>query len=191
MAAQEDNLTRMNSSVDGTDDREAYSKFWIAAYTRPRSEKKTASELAKLGIETYVPIQKQIRTWSDRKKYIDVVVIPMVIFANINENDILSVKQHSLVIRVLSYPGKREPAHIPQIQIDNLKILLGQTKDSVEFIGDNFSTKDKVLVVKGALRGLIGEVKEVLNEITTLWIGVDLLGGAIVRLSTSELEHYE
>lgn len=191
MSAQDDNLTRMNSSVDGTDDREARSKFWIAAYTRPRSEKKVASELAKLGIETYVPIQKQLRTWSDRKKHIDVVVIPMVIFANINENDILTVKQHSLVIRVLSYPGRRAPVHIPQIQIDNLKILSGQTQDSVEFIGDNYSTKDKVIVVKGALRGLVGEVKEVLDEITTLWIGVDLLGGAIVRLKTSELEHYE
>ena len=58
--------------VNGTDDREARSKFWIAVYTRPRSEKKAASELNKLGIETYLPIQRQLRKWSDRKKIVDV-----------------------------------------------------------------------------------------------------------------------
>ncbi len=54
-----------HSSANVTGDREACSKFWIAAYTRPRSERKAAQELAKLGIETYVPVQKQMRLWSD------------------------------------------------------------------------------------------------------------------------------
>lgn len=54
--------------VNVADGREARSKFWIAAYTRPKSEKKAAVELAKSGIEIYVPIQTQIREWSDRRK---------------------------------------------------------------------------------------------------------------------------
>ena len=56
------------SAVIGTDECEARSKFWIAVYTRPRSERKAVSELNKLGIETYLPVQKQLRKWSDRKK---------------------------------------------------------------------------------------------------------------------------
>ena len=56
------------SPANGADDREAYQKNWVAVYTRPRSEKKAAEELNKAGIEVYLPIQKQIRQWSDRKK---------------------------------------------------------------------------------------------------------------------------
>lgn len=52
-----------DSSVNGTDDREARPKFWIAAYTRPRSEKKAASELSKI-MTTYVATQTQIKQWS-------------------------------------------------------------------------------------------------------------------------------
>ena len=101
------------TSVPGTDDREACSKFWIAAYTRPRSEKKAALELSKFGIETYVATQKQLKIWSDRKKYVDVPVIPMVIFVNITGNQILRVKQHPLIIKIISQPGKNALAHIP------------------------------------------------------------------------------
>ena len=43
------------SAVNGTDDREAHEKFWVAAYTRPRCEKKAVAEIKKLGIETYLP----------------------------------------------------------------------------------------------------------------------------------------
>ena len=54
----ENDMPEFVSPANGTDDREACSKFWIAAYTRPHIEKKVATELSKSGIETYVPIQK-------------------------------------------------------------------------------------------------------------------------------------
>lgn len=79
----ENDIPEFVSPANGTDDREACSKFWIAAYTRPRSEKKVATELSKSGIETYVPIQKQLRIWSDRKNKIEMAVIPMIIFVRI------------------------------------------------------------------------------------------------------------
>lgn len=47
------NIGNLVSSAIGADDREAHPKFWIAVYTRPRSEKKAA----KMGITTYVPTQ--------------------------------------------------------------------------------------------------------------------------------------
>lgn len=86
------NISELVPAVDVTDDREARSKFWIAAYTRPESEKKAASELSKI-MKTYVATQTPIRQWSDRKKEIESVVIPMVIFAEVSsEDEILYVK---------------------------------------------------------------------------------------------------
>ncbi len=83
------------SPANGTDAAKRVQNFWIAAYTKPRSEKKTASELSKLGIETYVATQIQLRQWSDRKKNIEVVVVPMIVFANINEDQIKMILHHS------------------------------------------------------------------------------------------------
>ena len=191
MVAQGVNLTETKSSVNVTDDREAHPRFWIAAYTRPRSEKKAALELMKSGIETYVPIQKQIRLWSDRKKLIDVVIIPMIIFAQVSIDEILAIKRHPLIINILSLPGQNTPAHIPESQIDNLKMMLTQSEEKVEFLEGTFSTNDKVIVVKGSLKGLVGEVKEVKNNTTIVWVAVDLLGGALIKLENQILKHYE
>lgn len=185
----ESTIPKFDTPVNGTDDREACSKFWIAAYTRPRSEKKTAAELSKLGIETYVPIQKQLRTWSDRKKFVDVPVIPMTIFANIIEEDILKIRDHPLIIRILSQPGRKVPAHIPTDQIDNLKYMLGQSEIPVSFENGYFKSDDFVTIVQGSLMGLIGQVKSVKDNMMEVWISIDLLGGTIVKIKSSELEH--
>ena len=39
---------------------------WYAVQTRPRHEKKVAAELARKGIENYVPLLGQIHRWSAR-----------------------------------------------------------------------------------------------------------------------------
>ena len=78
----------MVSAVTGTDDREAHEKFWIAAYTWPRCEKKAVAEIKKLGIETYLPTQVQIRQWSDRKKKIETAIIPVVAFFYVDKTGI-------------------------------------------------------------------------------------------------------
>ena len=87
------------SSVDVTDDREARPKFWVALYTRPRSEKKVRAYLDSIGIENYLPVQMQLRQWSDRKKMVEVVVIPMVIFVSVDKNDPAKLPTSPLIIR--------------------------------------------------------------------------------------------
>lgn len=43
------------------------------------SGKKTAERLKAMGVEYYLPIQSEIRQWSDRRKRVDRLVIPMMI----------------------------------------------------------------------------------------------------------------
>ncbi len=189
MEASKKNLNSTSSTVNVTDDREARSKFWIAAYTRPRSEKKVSLELRNLGIEIYLPIQKQLRTWSDRKKFVEVPVIPMIIFAKITEEDIQIIREHSLIIRVICQPGRNIPAHIPADQIDDLKYMLGQSEIPVSFEHRKFNTEDIVQITRGHLKGLKGKVKEVKDNMTEIWVSIDLLGGAVIKIKTSEVEH--
>lgn len=178
------------SAVIGTDDREARSKFWIAAYTRPKSEKKAATELAKNpGIETYAPTQTIIKQWSDRKKKVDVVVIPMVVFAEISSDEnILAIKKHPLILKVLTLPGRKEPAQIPSKQIEQLKFMLNESDEPVEFVQGNFKVSDEVKVVRGHLAGLAGVVQRTSDGQTFIIIAIDLVGGAKASVSPSDLE---
>lgn len=176
------------SSVDVTDDREAHPRFWIAVYTRPNGEKKAAAEIGKMDIETYVPIQQVVRQWSDRKKRIDVVVIPMVIFAHVTAVDIITIKKHPLIIKILSFPGKKEVARIPEQQILDLKFMLHASDTLVTFVQQPFNLTDTVRVTRGKLSGLIGKVERITEGKTKLVVSIDLLGGATVEISSFDLE---
>ena len=50
-------------------------------------EKKVAAKLDKMSMANYVPVQQEEYQWSDRKKKIDRVVIPMVVFARLRKNE--------------------------------------------------------------------------------------------------------
>lgn len=176
------------SPVYGTDDREAHSKFWIAAYTKPRSEKKTASELTKLGIETYVATQSQIHQWRDRKKKIEIVVIPSIVFARVLEKQINTILFHRNILKVITKPGEKKAAKVPSIEIDKLKFILGQTDTPVLFDPDIISVHDTVRVVRGPLAGLKGEVVNCNNGTSELIVQIDLLGGARITVDKIELE---
>lgn len=190
MLAQDEDLIREDSAPDGAVDREAHSKFWIAAYTRPKSERKAAKELGKVNIETYVPVQNVTHQWSDRKKKIDIVVIPMIIFLRITKEEILTVKKHPLVIKVLCLPGNKSPAKIPEDQIENLRLMLKNAEKPVKFVGTSFKLTDRVIVKSGKLEGLIGKVERIDGGKARLVVSIDLLGGAMVEISTEDLEIY-
>ena len=185
---QQSNSCRLASPVNGTDDREAHPKFWIAAYTRPKSEKKAASELPK-SVNTYVATQTLIRQWSDRKKKIESVVIPMVIFAEVStEEEILAIKKHPLVLKVLTLPGQKQAAHIPAKQIEQLKFMLEESDNPVEFIPGNIKVLSPVRVIRGCLLGLEGIVERTSEGKTFIIVAIDILGGAKVSVNLSDLE---
>ena len=47
-------------------------KQWYVIYTKSRAEKQVNQRLLEQGIETYLPLQKIIRQWADRKKRVEV-----------------------------------------------------------------------------------------------------------------------
>ncbi|MGM9816225.1 MAG: UpxY family transcription antiterminator [Lepagella sp.] len=176
------------TTANVTDGREARSKFWIAAYTRPKSEKKAGNELANQGIETYVPIQIQTRQWSDRKKKVEAVVIPMILFAHITQEELLTVQRHHLILKMLSMPGKKEPAHIPDAQIAQLKFMLSESETPVTFVETNFNVSDTVRVIRGSLKGLEGKVYKIAGDKVQLIVSIGILGGAKVEIDSLNLE---
>ena len=188
VAQQPSNMRSSVSSANVTDDRKARSKFWVAIYSRPNSEKKLAEELTKLGIESYVPTQTQLRQWSDRRKKVDVVIIPMIVFAHIKDEDIAFIRTRPHVIRILTYPGQKKPANIPDSQIEQLKFMLKNADSDVSFVSNVYVKDDPVEVIRGNLMGLIGQVERTADGNTNLIIIIEILGGAKVSISPSDLK---
>lgn len=177
------------SAVIGTDGREARPKHWIAMYTKPRREKKTAQDFIKKGIEVYIPLQVQIRQWSDRKKKVEVPVISMLVFAKVDDLQISTISQNTHVIRIISRSGEKQPAYIPENQIDRLKFVLGQSDVPVIFDSHPFQIDDSVEIIRGYFKGLRGEIHECPDGSTEFIVRINFLGGAKLKINKSDLIH--
>ena len=116
---------------------------WYVIHTKPRSEKKVEENLLSAGINAYCPTRHEIRFWSDRKKRIQVPVLPSMVLVNIDDKDVNRVFEVQGVVRYMFWLGKR--AVVRQCEVDILKkYLLGDynfinSKLSNINVGDNFS----------------------------------------------------
>lgn len=59
IAVEGENRKEKCSLVNGTNDREAYPKRWVATLVQMNCEKKVAAKLDKMGIANYVPVQQE------------------------------------------------------------------------------------------------------------------------------------
>ena len=95
---------------------------WFVIHTKPRFEKKVEERLLSFGIEAYCPTRKEIRLWSDRKKKVDVPVLPSMVLVRLEEKDINDVFNINGVVRYMFWLGKR--AIVRQQEVDVLKNYL-------------------------------------------------------------------
>ena len=137
---------------------EAVEEKWYAIYTKPRAEKQVFQRLEEANIETFLPLQKTIRIWSDRKKLVEKPLLSSYVFVRINFKSFPAVYKTNGVVKFISFEG--QPVAIPQKQIDNLRLIINSDAE-VEVTSDKFEQGDSVEVVNGSLIGLTGELIKV------------------------------
>ena len=103
-------------------------KKWFALYTKPRWEKKVDALLQRKGLESWCPLQKVERQWSDRKKIVEDTLFKSYVFVHIAEEERLQVLQTDGVLNFVHYLGK--PAVIKDEEINLIKSYLKE-KDAV------------------------------------------------------------
>jgi len=186
-----DNRKEKVSFVNGTNDREAYPKYWIAVLVQMNCERKTADKLSKLGISNYVPIQKEVHQWSDRRKKINRVVIPMVVFAQVDDNEKNTVRTLSFIYKLITYPGQNQPAIIPDNQIAQLRFMVENSASEIVMKDTTLNVGDRVKVNRGALKGLVGNVCYIEEKKPMVAIRLDFLGYACVSIPTTDVEQFK
>ena len=181
-----------DSLVNGTNDREAYPKRWIAVLVQVNCEKKTATRLSKVGYETYIPTQKEVHQWSDRKKKVDRLIMPMVVFVRATVAEEVWLRDQSYIHKLLALPGTDEDKKgfattIPDCQIERLKFLLENAETEVTIVS-NLKVGDSVRIASGPLKGLEGVVCDADEKSSIVGIQIDGLGYACVKIAKSYLQ---
>jgi transcription antitermination factor NusG len=114
--------------------------FWYALYTNPRSEKRAHAELISKGIDSYLPLQRTLKQWSDRKKWVEEPLFRSYLFVYIPQNQYFEVLNTPGVVRYVTFEGKAVP--IPPKQIEAIKYFLSgqetlQEKNNDSHLGNH------------------------------------------------------
>nr|WP_319512555.1 UpxY family transcription antiterminator [uncultured Draconibacterium sp.] len=133
-------------------------KQWHVIYTKSRSEKKVIDELSYNDIDCYLPLQKKLRQWKDRKKWVEMPLLPGYCFVYINRIQYDKVLRLNNVVHYVTF--ERKAAIIRQNEIDALKKMLEQQDFDVNVTHDNFETGKRVEIMEGPLAGIKGELIE-------------------------------
>ena len=131
---------------------------WAAVYTAARAEKTVTDRLSQeLNLETYLPMHRVLRKWSDRVKSVEVPLLSSYTFVKMTERDIFHVRQVRGVSGFVSFPSSGI-AVIPQGEMDAMRRLV-ESKEQL-YVHNTLSLHKgaKVRVVAGDFEGMEGTI---------------------------------
>lgn len=139
-----------------------YRYGWHVLYVKSHWEKKVNESLESASLETFLPLIKTVRQWSDRKKTLIKPLFPSYVFVKINSrlelHKAMSVEGACTFLRF-----GNEYALITEKEIKQIKILLGEDITDIE-VNPKLPEIGEIRKIKyGALCGLESEVLKVGN----------------------------
>jgi len=160
---------------------------WYALRVRSRHEFVTRDELAKKGVDTFLPAATKLRRWKDRKKNVDFPLFPGYLFVSVAprpEEFLKALKTRGAVNFVALEAG--QPAPVAEEEIQSLRIIL-QCKGEFD-IYPELKQGTRVSVMSGPLKGAEGVIigKE---ERFVFVVNIEILGRSIgTRISAEDIE---
>ncbi len=151
------------------------SRKWLAVYTRPRWEKKVDQLLKEKGIESYCPLNKVRRKWSDRVKVVEEPLFKSYVFVKVNDEDRATVRMTVGAINFVYWQGK--PAVIKEKEITAIKKFLDEY-ENVEAKPIDLKVNQRVRITNGTLMDQEGKVLDLHRK--TAKIAIDSLGYILV-----------
>lgn len=127
---------------------------WVALYTNPRAEKQVVKNLLREGFEVYLPLVRELHTWSDRKKWVEVPLIKSYVFAKITS------RQESLIRNVVGVAFlikfRSNVLTIPEAEIKMMKDFIASKIEIQVRAVEELHRGSHVRIHSGALAGKEG-----------------------------------
>ncbi|MEC7934580.1 MAG: UpxY family transcription antiterminator [Candidatus Neomarinimicrobiota bacterium] len=159
-------------------------KKWIAIYTKSRHEQIVVNELSKKDIESFCPMFKERRQWSDRKKWVHFPLFRSYVFARIHLKENIFVLQTIGVNKIVKFQNKI--SIIPDQVINDIKNIVdgGYKIQQVDY----FIKGDEVSVVSGPLKGINGIIQDLKGD-SRLIMKVEAIRQAFsIEISSEQLK---
>jgi transcriptional antiterminator RfaH len=159
-------------------------KLWYALYTRSRSEKQVYDLLDRSGFEAYLPLQRTLKQWSDRKKWVEAPLFRSYIFVHISEAEYYDVLNTPGAVRYVCFEGKAVP--IPPQQIEAIRQFV-DTGAELPDVDLDLEPGCRVDIIAGPMRGISGELIEIMGK-KKVRIEIDGLGHSVfLELPASQI----
>lgn len=159
--------------------------FWHAVYVKSRTEKKAQTELQFMEIETFLPLQRKLMQWSDRKKWVEMPLISGYLFVRASRKEYYQVLQSNYVVCYVRFDGKA--AIIPDSQIEYLQLMLKQDNTEVEITQEKLEPDQMIEVLAGPFIGLKGKLLKIKGK-NKVAIELEQLGySAMVEIQIADI----
>lgn len=155
-------------------------RHWYVARVRSCQEKKLAESLNAGGVEHYLPVRREIHRWSDRRKLVEVLVLPRFIFVRCTPAERLQLlESEPNMVSFLSQEGK--PAVVRDAEMATFRRMVEEGGGAVNLVQGHLAPGDRVRVVEGPLAGMECELVSVASG-RCLAVRLGLLGTATMDI---------
>lgn len=161
---------------------------WFVAFVRSCCERKAGDFFESLGYEAFVPIRKEVHKWSDRRKVIDAVLLPHLVFVRMSEDQrrkACSFNPYVTGFMSANRPGSGllfSPAIVRDDDMELFRCFVDAHSCRIEMHSGKLGPGDRVRVVSGPLEGRECELVSIDGK-KCLVSRLGLLGSALVEIS--------
>ena len=131
--------------------------------------------LIEKGLESYCPLNKIRRKWSDRVKIVEEPLFKSYVFVKVDDNDRATVRMTNGAVNFVYWDGK--PAVIKEKEITAIKRFLDEY-ENVEARPMELKVNQRVRVTNGTLMDHEGKVLDVRHK--TARVAIDSLGYILI-----------
>jgi transcription antitermination factor NusG len=156
---------------------------WFAVYTTPRHEKRIATYFTDREIDYYLPLYRSARRWKNRTVAdVELPLFPSYIFVRIGRYERVRVLE---VPGVLSIVGGREPAPLPEFEIESLRagLHLRQSEPHPYLV-----IGERARIRTGALAGMEGVLIRKKNNLRVVLTLDMIMQSVAVEVDADDLE---
>ena len=145
--------------------------YWYALYTKSRHEKIVDQGLKRRDIETFLPLRKITRRWSDRKKVIEDPLFKSYLFVRIPWRDRWEVLNTAGAVRFVG-SSHSDPTVVPEVELLTIRRFIEEQirVDPFPYLKEG----QRVYIRSGPLKGAEGFIVRK-NRNCRLVISLDLL----------------
>ena len=139
-------------------------KKWHVVYVHARHEKQFHSEMLELGLESFLPMRRELHSWSDRKKWVEVPLFSSYVFVRMYPfgTDTRSDERNRVYllngfVKFLFSNGK--PSIVPEWQIDGIRKFIEFYPEEIDVLDSDYIGTEGI-IIGGPLMGMRGKVVE-------------------------------